>query len=156
MACCNVCYVCKLQHNSFSIPLASDGWSCTKSRTIPPVFDTQITSITTLVKTSPSIFVFTFDAATAAWTVTPETFRLMLSPLSRWCHYREIQGVSRSGDRNVSVYIRSIQISTFKSNSAFSFSFQCSYVCTWRIAMNGIPSFTQKLEKPLRKLTKLS
>ena len=104
MACCNVCYVCKLQHNSFSIPLASDGWSCTKSRTIPPVFDTQITSITTLVKTSPSIFVFTFDAATAAWTVTPETFRLMLSPLSRWCHYREIQGVSRSGDRNVSVY----------------------------------------------------
>ena len=71
MACCNVCYVCKLQHNSFSIPLASDGWSCTKSRTIPPVFDTQITSITTRVKTSPSIFVFTFDAATAA--STPET-----------------------------------------------------------------------------------
>ena len=61
--------VCKLQYNSFSIPLATDGLGA-KSPTIPPVFDTQITSITE-TKTSPSIFVFTFDAATAA--STPET-----------------------------------------------------------------------------------
>ena len=52
--------VCKLQYNSFSIPLATDGLGA-KSPTIPPVFDTQITSITE-TKTSPSIFVFTFDA----------------------------------------------------------------------------------------------
>ena len=128
MACCNVCYVCKLQHNSFSIPLASDGWSCTKSRTIPPVFDTQITSITTLVKTSPSIFVFTFDAATAAWTVTPETFRLMLSPLSRWCHYREIQGVSRSGDRNVSVYLYMYKV-TAKNQQLYVQHSYLLYLC---------------------------
>ena len=52
--------ICKLQYNSFSIPLATDGLGA-KSPTIPPVFDTQITSITE-TKTSPSIFVFTFDA----------------------------------------------------------------------------------------------
>ena len=52
--------ICKLQYNSFSIPLATDGLGA-KSPTIPPVFDTQITSITE-TKTSPSISVFTFDA----------------------------------------------------------------------------------------------
>ena len=104
MACCNVCYVCKLQHNSFSIPLASDGWSCTKSRTIPPVFDTQITSITTLVKTSPSIFVFTFDAATAASTPETRGWCFLHSSVDAIINYREIQGGSRSAHPNVSVY----------------------------------------------------
>ena len=37
--------LCKLQYNSFSIPLAADGQRA-KTRTIPPAFDTQITSIT--------------------------------------------------------------------------------------------------------------
>ena len=37
--------VCKLQYNSFSIPLAADGQRA-KTSTIPPAFDTQITSIT--------------------------------------------------------------------------------------------------------------
>ena len=69
MACCNVCYVCKLQHNSFSIPLASDGRVGAKRGQFLLLFDTQITSIRE--EKAASIFVFTFDAATAA--STPET-----------------------------------------------------------------------------------
>ena len=60
MACCNVCYVCKLQHNSFSIPLASDGRAGAKTGQFLLVFDTQITSIRE--EKAASIFVFTFDA----------------------------------------------------------------------------------------------
>ena len=70
--------VCKLQYNSFSIPLASDGRVGAKRGQFLLVFDTQITSIRE--EKAASIFVFTFDALPHAGCDAPDAITDMPHP----------------------------------------------------------------------------
>ena len=70
--------VCKLQYNSFSIPLASDGRVGAKRGQFLLVFDTQITSIRE--EKAASIFVFTFDALPDAGCDAPDAITDMPHP----------------------------------------------------------------------------